>query len=461
MTATEKLVRLAWHTGCPSDQLENFLAAGYVPQPKQLEFHAAARQCDEPDGPDEVGFGGARGPGKSHAAFAQLALDDCQRVAGLKGLYLRKTGKNAREQFEDLRRSVLRFMPHKYNRNEGVVTFDNDSRVFIGHFQNEKDIDNYLGIEYDVIAIEETTTLTLVKYRTLRDSNRTSKPGWRPRIYNTTNPGNIGHTWYKQKFILPARRNEEEYTRFIFATVDDNKMIDVDYTRKLEENTGWRLRAYRFGDWDIAAGQFFSTWDHDAHVCPAFMPEHYWKFWAALDYGFQHPTACYLLSQDQDGIIYVVDEYRQSGALVPQQAEAIKAMLGRYNLEPQMLRKFVAGHDIFAKRGGDSWKSMTIADQFKAEGIKLTHADIDRINGAGEFLKRLGNPREGIPPTLQIMERCNYLIECIPAMIHDPNRPEDVLKVDVDEDGNGGDDPYDAARYGLMDAKQKRVGRAR
>jgi hypothetical protein len=30
---------------------------------------------------------------------------------------------------------------------------------------------------------------------------------------------------------------------------------------------------------------------------------------------------------------------------------------------------------------------------------------------------------------------------CLPALQHDPNRPEDVLKVDCDEDGNGGVTP--------------------
>jgi hypothetical protein len=35
-------------------------------------------------------------------------------------------------------------------------------------------------------------------------------------------------------------------------------------------------------------------------------------------------------------------------------------------------------------------------------------------------------------------------------MEHDPHRPEDVMKVDCDEDGNGGDDCYDALRYGIM-----------
>jgi hypothetical protein len=38
-------------------------------------------------------------------------------------------------------------------------------------------------------------------------------------------------------------------------------------------------------------------------------------------------------------------------------------------------------------------------------------------------------------------------VECLPAFQHDPNRPEDVLKVDPDDDGVGGDDAADALRY--------------
>ena len=43
--------------------------------------------------------------------------------------------------------------------------------------------------------------------------------------------------------------------------------------------------------------------------------------------------------------------------------------------------------------------------------------------------------------------RCARLAECLPSLQHDPNRPEDVLKVDADEDGVGGDDAADALRY--------------
>jgi len=114
------------------EQLENFVAAGYVPQRKQLEFHAAARLCDRPDGPSQIGFGGARGPGKSHASFAQLALDDCRRIPGLKALYLRLSAKQGREQSDDLRRVVLKRVPHHYIRAESLVTFPNESRIVIG-----------------------------------------------------------------------------------------------------------------------------------------------------------------------------------------------------------------------------------------------------------------------------------------------------------------------------------------
>jgi hypothetical protein len=48
---------------------------------------------------------------------------------------------------------------------------------------------------------------------------------------------------------------------------------------------------------------------------------------------------------------------------------------------------------------------------------------------------------------LFIHQRCARLVECLPSLQHDPNRPEDVLKVDADEEGIGGDDAADALRY--------------
>lgn len=69
------------------------------------------------------------------------------------------------------------------------------------------------------------------------------------------------------------------------------------------------------------------------------------------------------------------------------------------------------------------------------------------MNGWAEILHRLGDPANGVALRLFIHQRCGRLIETLPAMPHDPNRPEDVLKVDAAEDGVGGDDAADCLRY--------------
>ena len=48
---------------------------------------------------------------------------------------------------------------------------------------------------------------------------------------------------------------------------------------------------------------------------------------------------------------------------------------------------------------------------------------------------------------LEFAAQCGRLIETLAALQHDPNRPEDVLKVEADEDGVGSDEAADALRY--------------
>jgi phage terminase large subunit len=78
------------------------------------------------------------------------------------------------------------------------------------------------------------------------------------------------------------------------------------------------------------------------------------------------------------------------------------------------------------------------------------------VNGWAEVLERMGDPDAGLEPRLFIHRRCARLIECLPSLKHDPNRPEDVLKVDADEDGVGGDDCADALRY-LVATKSREI----
>ena len=110
---------------------------------------------------------------------------------------------------------------------------------------------------------------------------------------------------------------------------------------------------------------------------------------------------------------------------------------------PCDLERFVAGTDVFSRQSDGT----TVAEQYRRAGIRLSPANTDRINGWAEILSRFGDVDAGLHPRLFIHKRCARLLDCLPAMQHDPNRPEDVLKVDADEEGVGGDDAAVAMRY--------------
>ncbi len=354
------------------------------------------------------------------------------------------------------------------------MTFKNGSRIVAGHFQNEKDIDAYLGLEYDVIGVEEATTLSSRKYADISTCCRSSKVlpdghHWRPRIYSTSNPGGVGHAWYRTRFVAPYAEKRETETRCIPARVGDNRFNNPEYTKILANLTGWQKRAWFEGDWDIAAGQFFTTFRREVHAVEAFDDTRAREWFAALDYGFTHYTVVLLGCTDGDGNVLVVDEHAERLWLPQRHAEGVRAMLARHvtsaewrgqsaerrktrPLQITDLKGFVAGADVFSKQSDGT----TVAAQYAKLGIRLTCANTDRVNGWAEVLNRFGDPSAGIAPRLFIHRRCGRLLDCVPSLQHDPNRPEDVLKVDADEDGIGGDDSADALRY-LVATKARTV----
>jgi len=460
----------ALQAGCVPDQIQKLIRAGIRLQPRQLAASAAARLCDHPAGPTAIGYGGARGGGKTHWLFSQLGADDCQRVPGLKCLLLRKVGKSNLENFAALGQRLFATLPHGFNASRGLLTFANGSQIILGHYQCEKDIDTYLGLEYDVIGIEEATQLTQSKYNLIRTCLRTSKPNWRPRLYTTANPGGVGHDWYYKLFILPHERAAETDTRFIPARVEDNQFINPEYKNILDQCTGWQREAWRDGNWNIAAGGFFNTFRHEVHVIRDFdRHEHNITEWVAgMDYGFTHYTVVLLAARAANGNLIIVDEHAERNWIPQRHAQAIKAMGQRHQLfvgppnspgarhhydsAAWCLRHIFAGADCFSTQpdGG------TLAKQFHDLGLRLHQANPNRVQGWAEILQRLGDPEAGIPPTLFIHQRCQRLIDCLPYLQHDRVHPADVLKTNVNEEDLGGDDVADPLRY-LVTGKLNRI----
>lgn len=436
--AIERCIGLAKQLGCPKDQIENFLKCKYVPLPWQLKFHAMARQADLETGAVDIGIGGARGPGKSHGAFAQLTLDDCQRVDNLKGLFLRQTGKSAEESFQDLIDSVLvGKVNYKYNSSKGILKFANGSKVILGGFETENDIDKYVGIQYDVIVVEERNQLTGEKVLKLKGSLRTVKPDWRARMYSSFNPGNIGHYDIKKTFVIPFQEKKETKTRFIPATYKDNPFLKQEYIDYLNSLEGALGKAWREGNFDTFEGQYFQEWDYNKHVIKPFEIPKTWKKFRAYDHGRENPASCGWYALDYDGRVWKYRELYVKGLNVDQIAPEIIRLSGDEQYEYS-----VADPSIFARTGFvDKFGGQTIAESFARYGVTFYPASNRRVDGWNlmhQYL-RWDDKKE---PKLMFFSTCVDSIRTIPNLIHDDIRPEDL-------DTNSNDHCADECRYVL------------
>ena len=436
--------------GCPPDQLQNFAKGGIFLQPKQLEMAAAARRCDIDGNATALGVGGARGGGKSQWMFAQICLDDCQRYAGLKFLLLRKTATAMREQIRDLLLKTCRGIKFNYREQVGIVEFENGSFIIIKHFKDEKDIENFLGQEYDAIAIEELTTLTFDKWKNLMTCLRTSKAGWRPRFYGAWNWGGIGHFWVKKVFYDTWESGTQKDTIYIKATVADNSHVNKENKAILESLTGWKYKSWYLGDPNFAAGQFFTNWNESWHVFPNshcnFSEREAVAWYGSMDYGFGHPNCFLLHCKDRFGNCYTVDEDCKKEAVIAEHSENFKAMLKRHNVALSDLQYIAAGKDCFSRKQD----GRTIAMDYEDFGIFLTPTEIDRVNAWSITQQRLGDVERNINPTWFIHQRCKNLVAQIPLAQCHETREGDVQKMNADEDGEGGDDALESARNFLV-----------
>lgn len=447
MTATplDNLVTVAHNAGAPASQVERFLSYGYVPLPWQWRFHAACRMADTSGGPVYIGAGGARGPGKSHASMAQVCLDDSIRAPGLSTLFLRNTGKSARESFSKLITRVLHGrIKYNYNRQDNILHLPGGSTVVLGGYHTESDIDGYIGIEYDQMIVEELTQLSGDKIELLLGSLRTSRSDWRPRLIATTNPGGIGHLYFKQTFIEPFRAGTETTTRFIPSTYRDNPYLNPEYVQYLEGLTGDLGRAWRDGDWDVYEGQAFPLWRDDLHVCQPFDIPSHWPRMIGIDWGYAAPFAALWGAKDPDtGRVFIYREIYQNNLTDAQQARAVKA-----NSEGETVRFRYADPSMWINRTVMEY-AVSTADIYAQEGVPLTKADNDRLGGKRKVDRMLGLLPDG-KPALQVFSTCTKLRETMPSLPYDKFRVEDV-------DTHAEDHAYDALRYLLSDTDQRPV----
>lgn len=307
-----------------------------------------------------------------------------------------------------------------YRDSDKSFTFPNGSRLKLGYCDSESDIFQYQGQEYDVIAMEEATHFTEAQQQFLTTCNRSTRKDFTPRMYYTCNPGNVGHAWVKRLFIDRDYREGEHPEDYVFipAKVWDNTVLleaNPEYVRTLQALPPELRRAHLDGDWNVFAGQFFTSWDERKHVIDPFpIPDHWLRF-RAIDYGLDR-LACLWGASDEEGNIYIYNEWCISDTII---SDAVKGILERSTGRELC----TYGPKDLTARSRETGVPRT--ETFALCGLPLTVVSNTRIagwNNMAEWLK----VREDGEPRLRIFRTCRELIHCLPLLQHDEKKPDDV-----------------------------------
>lgn len=257
---------------------------------------------------------------------------------------------------------------------------------------------------------------------------------------SSTNPGGVGHTWVKERFIdigepnkvhecYLTKENKTKSTRiFIPSLVQDNVFMlesDPDYVDRLDNLPEKERQALKYGDWDIYDGVFFPEFKRDIHVISPFIIPDEWNRYIAIDYGLDMFAAVFIAT-DTHGKGYVYKEIHKSNLIISEAATELKK-----HPDLNMVKYIYAPPDLWNRRN-DTGKSA--AEIFYENGIKLDKCSADRINGwlaVKEWIKPFQTKDEQtgqdkIETNLYIFSNCLNLIRCLPAVQHDEKNPNDV-----------------------------------
>lgn len=378
----------------------------------------------------ETLFGGAAGGGKSYGQLVD-ALLYALKYPKSKQIIFRRT-------FPDLERSIIRisleFYPKEvasYNSSKHIWRFKNGSIIDFGYIDNENDVYQYQSAEYDVIRFDELTHFTEYMYVYMISRCRGANP-YPKYIKSSTNPGGVGHSWVKERFIDIGEPNtihnikQEDGTTtsriFIPSLVQDNLFLmanDPDYLKRLQNLPEKEKKALLYGEWDIFDGQFFTEFKRDIHVCKPFEIPKTWRIFRTRDYGLDM-CACYWIALDWNMNAYVYKELYESNLIVSEAARKINEMT------TEDIYCDYAPPDLW-NRNRDTGKSTS--DIFAESGQYLTKADNNRVTGwlaVHEWLKVIEDEQGQKTCKLHIFSNCVNLIRTLPAVQHDEKNPNDV-----------------------------------
>ena len=403
-----------------------------------------------------VGYGGARGGGKSWFVRWKACLL-ALRYPGIKILITRKTYRELLNNHIIPLTAMLNGLA-RYNKGEKCFCFPNASSIWFGYCGCESDLGQYQGAEYDIWFADEAGQFPEPWLKQIdacvRGANEFPK-----RTYFTLNPGGPSHGYFKRLFIdrrYSPEEHEEDYA-FIQALCTDNQALlsaQPEYLRSLEKLPPKLRDAWLYGSWDVYEGQFFEEFRDDpehyldrqyTHVIEPFEIPGHWKRYRSFDWGYNRPFSCGWWAVDPDGVAYRILELygctRNPNEGVKWTPTEVFREIARIEREHRWLQ----GQKIIGIADPAIWDAETgesIAETAARHGVYFTPGDNKRLPGWLQVHYRLAFDGNGYP-RMYVFRNCAAFIRTIPVLLYDTTRPEDL-------DTEGEDHVADEVRYFCM-----------
>lgn len=406
-----------------------------------------------------LAYGGARGGGKSWFVQTKTIIL-CLRWPGIRVLIVRKTCAEVINNHAIFLQEKLHGIA-KYNKSEKVFRFGNGSTITLAYCANDSHLDQFQGVQYDVVFIDEATQLREEWIKKIIMCNRGVNEFPKKMVF-TMNPGGPSHSYFKRLFV-DRRFNEnedpEEY-HFLQALVTDNRALlqaQPDYLKQLDTLVGKLYDAWRWGRWDVFEGMVFEEFsdrpEHyddgiGTHVINPFRIPESWSVWRSMDWGYSHPFSVHwtAINHEDPGRMYVIRElYGCTGepdvgvkwdpARVAQEIINIEAS------DPNLKGRHIMGvadPAIWGTQGTES-----IANHMERAGVYFQRGNHDRLNGLMQVHWRLSFDEDG-RPRMYIFKTCRHLIRTLPLLQYSETNVEDV-------DTSLEDHAYDEIRYLCME----------
>jgi hypothetical protein len=418
----------------------------------------------------DVGYGGARGGGKTDGFIGDWLYHSRKYGAAATGIWIRREMPNQDDIIERAKQ-VLQPAGHTWRPGAREFVGPTGSRLRFRFLKNPEDFAKYQGFSFTRVYVEEMTQYADPAQIDKMLATLRSASGVPCGFRSNFNPGGPGHLWVKQRYVDTGDRvavpcttswgeSLEGHARlFIQAKVTDNRLLlanDPGYVDRLKLSGSEQLvAAWLYGLWDQIEGAFFDCWDARKHVVdPVYLPRHWTRF-MAYDEGFATPFSVgwYAVSDGElsqfprGALIRYREWYGWNGK--PNVGMRMPAEdIARKIVEVDQLDEIsyrVADPAIFAEKGGPSIAERMatatggVCGFIRGDNARVPHGGA--MGGWDQVRTRLIGV-DGVS-MLYVFSTNRNLIRTLPALQHDVHRPEDL-------DTDGEDHAADELRYACM-----------